>query len=118
MRKKYVLSSLGSEEKYWDRNWRDESIKEAVRFCEIDPLCRIFDKYFPHKGKILEAGCGLGQYVIYYRRRGYDIEGVDFSQETLEKILKFDNALPVQTADVTKLPYPDNYLRRSTPLQR
>lgn len=111
MRKKYVLTSLGTKEKFWDKNWRDIDIKEAVRFCEIDPLCRIFDKYFLRRGKILEAGCGLGRYVIYYRKKGYGIEGVDTSRETIEKILRYDKTLPVQVADVTELPYPDNYFK-------
>jgi len=111
MRKKYVLASLENKEKYWDKNWKNASIKASVRFCEMDPLGEIFDKYFPRCGKILEAGCGLGQHVINYRRRGYDIEGIDFSRETIEKILKFDNTLPVQVADVTELPYRDNYFK-------
>jgi len=71
----------------------------------------VFDKYFPEEGRILEAGCGLGKYVIYYRRKGYDIEGVDFSAKAINSILAFDSSVPVRVADVTNLPFPDAYFK-------
>lgn len=87
----------------------DASIQEAVRWAEISHLRPVFDRYFPKKGKILEGGCGIGQFVIYYRRRGYDIEGVDFSSATVERLRQSHPGLPVRVGDVTALPYPDGY---------
>ncbi len=107
MRKHYIEKELGANEDYWDTNWGGHSIEDAVRFCEFSPLRRIFDDYFPRPGKILEGGCGLGQCVIYYVRQGYDIEGIDFAEKTIRRILEVDPSIPVKVGDVNSLDYPD-----------
>lgn len=96
-------------ETFWDKNWQNSCIEDAIKFCEISPLKPILDTYFPKKGKILEGGCGLGQFVIYYKNRGYDIQGVDFAPRVIERILTYDKTVKVQKGDISKLPYPDNY---------
>jgi len=105
----YLQKSLGVKEGYWDGVWSSSSIEDTVRFCEFDPLRRVFERYFPRSGRILEGGCGLGQYVIFYKRLGYDIQGVDFASETIGRILKYDPTIPVSVGDVEHLNYPDNY---------
>lgn len=97
---------IGQDVDSWDRTWEDASITEAVRWAAICHLRPFFDRYFPRSGKILEGGCGLGQFVIYYRSRGYDIEGIDFSPLAVSRLKAFDPTLPVQVGDVTNLPYP------------
>ena len=109
MLKKYIPDELGHADKYWDQNWHSMSIESAVSFCEADPIRAVLDEYLPRRGKILEAGCGLGQWVVYYRRKGYLIEGVDYAEETIKRILEYDGKLPVKIADVRWLPYPDDY---------
>ena len=111
MRKIYLSDKQGKDSEFWDKNWQDASIEEAKRFSQISFLRPIFDKYFPKAGKILEAGCGLGHYLIYYRNRGYDIEGVDWAKETVKRILEYDNTIPIKTADVSALPYKDKYFK-------
>jgi SAM-dependent methyltransferase len=91
----------------WNRTWDEHSIEAAIRWAAACHLTPVFDRYFPRTGKILEGGCGLGQFVVHYRRRGYDIEGVDFSPLAIERLKSLDPALPVALADVRKLPYPD-----------
>jgi len=109
VRKMYIEKRLGVREGYWDGIWASSSIEEAIRFCEFDPLRRVFERYFPRSGKILEGGCGLGQYVIYYKRLGYDIHGIDFASETIRRILEYDPTIPVSVGDVERLNFPDNY---------
>lgn len=99
----------GQDVESWERSWEDVSLDTALRWAEICHLRPVFDRYFPRDGKILEGGCGIGQFVVYYRRRGYDIEGVDFSPSVVERLSRVDPALPVRVADVTALPYPDGY---------
>ena len=31
--------------------------------------------------KVLEAGCGIGQYVFYFQKLGFDSRGIDISTE-------------------------------------
>lgn len=109
MRKKFLSSKYGMSETFWDKNWQDLCLEDAIKFCDISPLRPLLDTYFPKKGKILEGGCGLGQFVIYYKNKGYHIEGIDFAPQVIERILAYDSTANVQKGDILKLPYPDNY---------
>ncbi len=67
-------------------------------------------KYTPREGKILEAGCGLGRYVFYLSTFGLDIEGLDFSEETVQFLNEWKkengfNDLIFKTGNVLNLPY-------------
>lgn len=108
--KRLVELSSKPDVRFWSDHWQDVSIDEAIASARNDVVLRdIFYKYLPRNRNILEAGCGLGQWVKVLKGEGYEIEGVDFSKETIEKVKKYDSTLPVKVADVLDLPYPDNY---------
>jgi ubiquinone/menaquinone biosynthesis C-methylase UbiE len=69
----------------------------------------LFLSYLPIKGKILEAGCGLGRWVIFLKQHGYDITGIDNSELAITKLKDFDNSLQVESGEVLDIHYPDNY---------
>lgn len=97
-----------ADNKFWTKHWGSISVEQMLKGISNNPRERIFMKYLP-KGKILEGGCGLGQWVIYLSSLGYNIEGVDFSKETIKKIKDYMPDAPVKVGDVTSLDYPDNY---------
>lgn len=101
----------GQDVHSWDQTWEGASIDQAIAWAHICHLRPVFDRYFPRSGRILEGGCGIGQFVTYYRQRGYDIEGVDFSAATIAHLKDRDPALPVSVGDVTALAYPDGYFQ-------
>ena len=44
---------------------------------------------YAHPGdRVLELLCGSGRFLVPFVQRGFDITGVDLSQEMLEKLLK------------------------------
>jgi SAM-dependent methyltransferase len=59
----------------------------------------------PTTGKIIEAGCGRGQFVVALRSLGYDCDGIDFATSTIDEIKKLFPDLPVATGDVLDLDY-------------
>lgn len=110
MRKRFLPNYLGENSKFWEKIWMNAELQAALRFCESDPLRKIFENFFPAPpAKILEAGCGLGHILMFYRNKGYDIEGIDYARETVERLLTLDSSLPVKVGNVGDLPYPDNY---------
>lgn len=111
MRKKYIVKDKGDDRKFWEGNWDRTDIEDAVKFCNISPLRPIFDTYLPKNGKILEGGCGTGHFVIYYKQKGYDIEGVDFAEEAINRARKLYPEIPLKKGDVLHLEYPDNYFK-------
>jgi ubiquinone/menaquinone biosynthesis C-methylase UbiE len=68
----------------------------------------IYDRYLEKDKKILEAGCGLGNQVIFLTRKGFKVFGVDYAQDALKKVKSFDSALSLSAADVHSLPFKDN----------
>lgn len=43
-----------------------------------------FLEKLPKKGVVLDAGCGPGQFSQYMARKGFEVVGIDFSNEMLE----------------------------------
>jgi len=109
--KKDGLGIVGQEIESWNA-WNEvEDVFESSKNAEKDHLSPFFKKYFPYPPKkILEGGCGIGKYVIAYRKLGYDILGVDFSGKTIRRVKKeIDSNLPLYEADITALPFEDGF---------
>lgn len=96
---------------FWDSHWQNLGldIEAIVKKLEGSFLAKIMEEYLPKEGKILEGGCGLGQWILYFRRKGYDIEGIDFAENTIKWIKERFPDLPVKTGNILNLPYPDEY---------
>lgn len=105
MRKVYFPNTQRADQSFWEDLWRQESLEDALRYCEIDYLRPIFLKHFPPVGRVLEAGCGLGQYVIYYQNQGYEIYGVDWASGPLRRIKQYQPHAGVLAGDVRQLPF-------------
>src|SRR3989338_1045379 len=94
----------------WENNWRDISIADVLQIFAYDRVKKQmahFTRVLPKGEKMLEGGCGLGPYLIRLRQLGYDVEGIDYNEGPIRKLLAYDPALPVKVGDVTAVPYPD-----------
>lgn len=98
------------EDNNWADYWQRTSMEENLRNCGTDGLLPILSKYLPKDGKILEAGCGLGKWIVFLKRRGYDISGVDSYPEVIGQAKKFTKNLPIKVDNVAALSLPDNCL--------
>ena len=91
-------------------SWKIEDFEKLVKSCEYNMATKYILKYMPEDNKIIEAGCGLGRYVVYLSELGYNIEGIEISQETIDNIKKLKPKLNVRVGDVAQLPYEDNVI--------
>ena len=94
----------------WENNWRDISIKDVLQIFSYDRVQKqmeLFLRVLPKNGRILEGGCGLGPYLIRLRQLGYRVEGMDYNEGPIRKLLDYDPSLPVRVGDVTAIPTPD-----------
>ncbi|MEI7752700.1 MAG: methyltransferase domain-containing protein, partial [Candidatus Omnitrophota bacterium] len=97
-------------QKAWEKNWeniRMDEILEIFSYERVKKQMAIYLRVLPEGQKILEGGCGLAPYLIKLRQLGYDVEGIDYNKEPIDKVLAFDPKLPVRVGDVTAIPYPD-----------
>ncbi len=88
--------------------WVGEDIEEHAKLCECQTITPIFLKYLPKNGRILEAGCGLGRWLIYFSKRGYDIERIELNEDVLGKIKNFNSNLKTIRGNILEMPYEDN----------
>lgn len=94
----------------WGKNWENISIGQVLEIFNYERVKKqmaLMLRVLPKGEKILEGGCGLGPYLIRLRQLGYDVEGIDYNEGPIRKILSYDSRLPVKVGDVTAIPYPD-----------
>ncbi|HYE76423.1 MAG TPA: methyltransferase domain-containing protein [bacterium] len=81
-----------------------------IRLCEVEQQTHdLVLKHFRQGPGMrqLDAGCGLGRWVIYLTRKGYDITGVDIAGEGLEELVQRFPEVKAQVADLFHLPFGD-----------
>ncbi|HEV7643231.1 MAG TPA: class I SAM-dependent methyltransferase [Pyrinomonadaceae bacterium] len=69
------------------------------------------DKFIPERGdglKMLDLGCGTGYHLAKYRERGFELTGVDGSEEMLEQARAINPQIEFHQGDVTDVPLPDD----------
>ena len=102
------------QKKFWTDNWENSSYSlqdlidgdpfEGVKF---SPLLPQILNYLKKDTKILEAGCGMGQWVIYLSDCGFDITGLDFSEPVIEKLKFLYPEKKFLVGDITNFEFTD-----------
>lgn len=90
--------------------WDVHQIEEEVRACEERGIKHYFSRYLPKDKNILEAGYGLGAWVIFLNKRGYRIAGIDHDRKVIERLSNGILHYDVEYGDIEHLPYEDNAL--------
>ncbi|MEM1995639.1 MAG: class I SAM-dependent methyltransferase [Thermoplasmatales archaeon] len=88
--------------------WKEEDFDALLESCTRAPELPYIIKYMPKDGKIIEAGCGLGRFVIYLSERGFNIEGIEINPVTVSIVRKKRPDVKILQGDIAHLPYPDN----------
>jgi len=95
-------SSMGS---VWDAHWDGrKGLKEDLSDEPVWPTIRDVLKV---PGRLLEAGCGTGQWVQYLGKLGHDVVGIDYAPSGLEVGRAHNPDLNLVQADFRNLPFDD-----------
>lgn len=73
----------------------------------LDVLLR---RYLPERGdglRLLDVGCGTGHHMARLRQRGFEVAGVDGSEEMLRYARVNNPGADLRLSDVDRLPFPD-----------
>ena len=90
--------------------WSTRKIEEELEATKIETAPKVmFLSYIPKNGKVIDAGCGFGKWVIKLHYLGYDIVGIDNSDLAVTELKNYDKNLKVEKGDILALNYPDNY---------
>src|SRR5262245_62227956 len=97
--------SRAANEEFWSEHWGGQDVDRLVRIASASPLTALLEDALPATGRILEAGCGLGQYVILLRQRSHAVIGADWSLDALQRSRKTKTAAssPLAVMDLSRL---------------
>jgi SAM-dependent methyltransferase len=90
------------------QSWLGDDFEQNFELCEYQTVRHVFAYYLTGDMKILEAGCGLGRWVFYLRKKGYMAWGVELSDQALAITRPFDTEGYIKKGDVCDLPFANN----------
>jgi Methyltransferase domain len=76
-------------------------VEELLRIARDSPLTELIERHLPATGRVLEAGCGLAQYVLLLREHGRAAVGADWSVDALRAAARL--GAPVSAMDLRAL---------------
>lgn len=89
--------------------WTEEQYQPLVDGCKDNPMLKYIFKYLPKNKPLLEAGCGLSNFVKYLTTLSYDVHGIEVSKNAVQIVNKLEPSLKVIEGTIEKMPYPDNF---------
>lgn len=105
------------KENIWDKTYKHFPRNESV-WIDLDSKYDGASSYIieeikklPKPVKILDAGCGDGRNLIYLRKKGYRVVGIDISEEAVRRVknkLGSSDTPDVIAGDIRALPYENN----------
>lgn len=98
-------------QQYWDDRYSKEHIvgKSSDEF-RRQGFWPTLEKYLSKDKKYLDAGCGIGGWILFLKEEGYDVEGIDKAAKTIRALAEYDPDLKVKIASITAIPYADGSL--------
>lgn len=107
-----VFTGKKASPDFWDNRWDiknfEKAVKNGLKNRSVVKITK--NLIFPNRTKrILEGGCGNGQFVYAFDKIGYDSYGVDYAPKTIKKIKATFPYLKVSVGDVRDLYFPDDY---------
>lgn len=124
MRKDYISdtsiedSETGFIERFWTDNWNNTGgvenrlnryISSFDRFA-FKSEWRLLKKYITadSHNRLLDGGCGTGEWCRYLNDQSYSAVGVDISRETIEKLKELFPDDAFHAGDIRDLDFPDD----------
>lgn len=106
---------MNKSTKHWYASWfdtpyyhilyKDRDYSEAQGF--MDNLTNYLN--LPDNGKILDLACGKGRHSVYLNKLGYDVTGVDLSEQSINYAKQYENdTLKFEVHDMSK-PFNDKF---------
>ena len=97
---------------YWSSVWADREFTPSQIFRQIENCdeYKVIDKYLqklPNTASILDGGCGMGEWSVYLKSRGYKITGLDISSSTIERLKSVFLEHDWQVGDINNLEFGD-----------
>lgn len=95
--------SRAATQEFWTEHWGGQDAAVLLAVARRSPLTALIERGLPERGLVLEAGCGIGQYVALLRERGWPAVGADWSAEALARGRRAFPGAPLVAMDLGAL---------------
>ena len=69
----------------------------------------VIDKYIPDGSSVLDVGCGTGRHLLFLKRKGCHVVGLDYSREMIKIAERKVKDVEIVLADMRDIPFPDDF---------
>ncbi len=66
------------------------------------------EKKFDQKGNYLDAGCGIGGWILFLSEQGYRVEGIDAHPQAVRSMSEYNPDLSLKIAGSDAIPFADS----------
>jgi ubiquinone/menaquinone biosynthesis C-methylase UbiE len=84
------LSETAFIKDFWSQKWDQRALPtelvQRIEHREEFKLMQPFLANLPPGSRLLDGGCGQGEWTLYFAERGYQVTGLDLSQSTIQKL--------------------------------
>lgn len=93
---------------YWEDRYAQEHIagRDAADFRK-QGFWPLLERHLTKRGNYLDAGCGVGGWVVFLHEEGYTVAGIDEAPRTVRALTEYNPDLNVKIAPITRIPHPD-----------
>ena len=117
-------------EKIWEKIWGARDLEKAVSdlkknqgkgsdlYLQVHfPFVEKEIKKISSKARVLEAGCGFGQWVFFIGEKGCEVVGIDIAKKAIEVAQNYAVRKKIKNcrfyhADIRAIPFKDGYFDR------
>lgn len=97
------LDEAAFVEQYWTEQWRDRRPPidaSAIAHREEYRIMRPFLDRLPPGSRVLDGGCGTGEWTVFLSEQGFKVVGVDISEQTISRLVEWFPHLEFARADL------------------
>lgn len=95
----------------WDDRYRNMySAQNDMAQYEKQSFWSLLEKKLTKDGSYLDAGCGIGGWILFLSEKGYNVQGIDAHPQAVRAMTEYDRDLQVKIAGSNAIPCADNSL--------
>ncbi len=96
---------------FWSERWQNQKNLPDPNSVASREEFRLTQPYLESAGRgarVLDAGCGMGEWTVYLNQLGYKTLGLDISDITIQRLQTIFSQYEFKTGDIRKTGFPDN----------
>jgi SAM-dependent methyltransferase len=104
----YTLYTFRDQDQRDLEMWNNRDIETEVRVIQTREIVPVIEQYINPAFKMIEAGCGLGGWVRFFSKKGFDITGIEYDSRIVDQAKAIDPGINIICSNVVNLEFNEN----------